>query len=116
MYALNAKDGTVRWRQPIVTPLHPLVINDVIYVTSTSGAVYALNASDGTVRWRSPLNARRASASTVLLIARGELYVGTIDLGGSSSRTMIHALNASNGVEDWHASVSWNVDTVGVAA
>ncbi len=47
---------------------------------------------------------------------RGELYVGMIDLGGSGSKTMIHALNTSSGAEDWYASVVWNVGTVGVAA
>ena len=117
LYALNAQDGTVRWRYPIdtSTPINPLVVNDVIYVASGNG-MYALNASDGTLRWHDPLNTMRAGVTTVPVMIKDELYVGTIDLGVSESKAMIHALNANNGTEDWYASVSWNISTISVAA
>jgi outer membrane protein assembly factor BamB len=117
LYALNAKDGTTRWRQPLMTSLKTLVVNDILYVVLDSGDMYALNANDGTQRWHTPLRSMHAGSTTMPLIIHDELYVGTVDLGSSSpSNAMLHALNTNTGVEDWHASLAWNISTIGVAA
>src|SRR2546429_765191 len=59
-YALNARDGSVRWRyqyQPGNAWSTPTVVNNVVYIGASvdgSGvlkAIVALNASDGSVKW-----------------------------------------------------------------
>jgi outer membrane protein assembly factor BamB len=64
LYALNAQDGSVRWRVQTEIPPGPLVVShDTVYLstqdqTSESGGgegvVYALRTSDGARLWRLP--------------------------------------------------------------
>ncbi|MBO9657638.1 MAG: PQQ-like beta-propeller repeat protein, partial [Chitinophagaceae bacterium] len=55
-YAVNAADGTLKWRIP--TAFHifssPIVSGNTVYITSdgpNSGILYALNIADGTQKW-----------------------------------------------------------------
>lgn len=116
LYALNPQNGVILWRRPIATPFTPLIVNGVIYLASDDGGMYALNAGDGTLLWHNPLNPMRAGETTRPLLLKGEVYVETIDVGGSFT-AILHALNASTGVEDWDASVPDNIGgTIGIAA
>ncbi|HEY7342380.1 MAG TPA: PQQ-binding-like beta-propeller repeat protein [Ktedonobacterales bacterium] len=64
VYALNARDGSVRWREQTEVPAGPLVVSgDILYLSTQDqtggsgggeGAVYALRASDGVRLWRLP--------------------------------------------------------------
>ena len=117
LYALHPRTGAILWRRPMATPFTPLIVNGVIYLASGSGGMYALNASDGTLRWHTPLNPLRAGLTTRPLLLKGEVYVETLDVGGSPLTAIIHALNASTGAEDWNASIPDNIGgTIGIAA
>jgi len=116
LYALSTQDGTVRWSLPMNDPLTFLVSENILYVTSGSTGLYALNKADGTLRWHNPLRSMRAGETTLPILIKDRLYVGTIDVGVSPSKAMIHAIDKEQGTTYWQASVDWNISTLGVAA
>ena len=116
LYALNAQTGAELWHYPIATPLQPLVSNGILYIASFQGGMYALTPRNGRVLWHDPLNGMHAGDVTYPVILGNRLFVETIDLGISPSKAILHALNVSNGIEDWYANVDWNISTIGVAA
>lgn len=97
-------------------PLTFLVSENILYVTSGSTGLYALNKADGTLRWHNPLRSMRAGETTLPILIKDRLYVGTIDVGVSPSKAMIHAIDKEQGTTYWQASVDWNISTLGVAA
>jgi outer membrane protein assembly factor BamB len=116
LYALNPQTGSILWSRPVPTPFNPLIVNGVIYASSASDGVYALNASDGTLRWHNALNPTSTGETVTPVLMNSELYVATVNVGPGPQNATLHALNASNGIEDWNASVAWNVSSIGVAA
>jgi outer membrane protein assembly factor BamB len=98
LVALRRDTGSVAWLQSLKgeassffdVDATPVVIDETVYVTSSSGGVYALDKTSGLVRWRTPLwDASMPSATGNVggLTSDGTyLYVGVADLG-------IHALD-----------------------
>ncbi len=116
LYGLNTRNGAVLWRRQVATPFNPLIANGVLYVASGSGGMDAFDAGNGKLLWHNALNPMHVGVTTRPILLRGEVYVETIDEGISPSKDFLHAINARSGVEDWHATVSWNVGTIGVTA
>lgn len=115
LFALNAQTGATLWRSPIATPLHPLVANGVLYVTSENGGLYALNPKSGALLWQNTLDETQSMYISRPVILENKIYVEALDMSTSPSKVMLHALNVNNGGEDWYTSVAWNISTVGVA-
>ncbi len=101
--ALRRDTGSVAWLQSLKgeavsffdVDATPVVIDETVYVTSSSGGVYALDKTSGLVRWRTPLwDAALPSATGNVggLTSDGiYLYVAVADLG-------IHALDLQGNV------------------
>lgn len=101
--ALRRDTGTVAWLQSLKGEAQaffdvdatPVVVDETIYVTSSSGGVYALDKTSGLVRWRTPLwDASMPSVTGNVggLTSDGTyLYVMAADLG-------IHALDLQGNV------------------
>lgn len=101
--ALRRDTGSVAWLQSLKgeatgffdVDATPMVLDETLYVTSSSGGVYALDKTSGLVRWRTPLwDASMPSASGNVggLTTDGTyLYVAVADLG-------IHALDLQGNV------------------
>lgn len=101
--ALRRDTGSVAWLQSLKgeasgffdVDATPVVLDETLYVTSSSGGVYALDKTSGLVRWRTPLwDASMPSASGNVggLTTDGTyLYVAVADLG-------IHALDLQGNV------------------
>jgi outer membrane protein assembly factor BamB len=101
--ALRRDTGSVAWLQSLKgeasafvdVDATPVVIDETVYVTSSSGGVYALDKTSGLVRWRTSLwdaSIPSASGNVGGLTSDGTLlYVMVADLG-------IHALDLQGNV------------------
>ncbi len=110
LYALNEQNGAVRWQYPLRTQFNVLAANGILYIATDSSGTYALKASNATLLWHNLLNPMLAGDTTIPVLTHNALFVGTIDLGRSPSNAYIYALNPNNGTENWHDSVSWNIE------
>lgn len=99
LFALNASDGTVLWRQETSQYIasSPAVQNGVVYINSADGGVYAFDAGTGAAIWH---HAIRIYYSTSMSIAYGNIY-----LCGSQGAPGLVALNAQTGVTVWSRTV-----------
>ncbi len=97
MYALNADDGSLRWRtstdgrvgsMPFMDWAIPLVTDRIVY-----SGTYALNEQDGTVLWRTELDTRDAGPLALHALSDGTIYA-TTQMG-------IYAINAQDGQIRW---------------
>lgn len=98
LYALDAKDGKVRWRfesdwrsndMPNLIHGTPAVLENVVYFGSENGWFYALNKDNGKVIWKKIItkgiktSARQAASpglvgvSTAPALGYGKIFVGT---------------------------------------
>jgi outer membrane protein assembly factor BamB len=75
LYALSLENGSLVWSFPTEDRIWstPLVVDDVVYVTSLDKHIYALNLSDGSLIWRTPT--RGAIAASPVLVD-GSLWFG----------------------------------------
>ena len=111
LYALNGKDGTVRWQYNASAPVSvATVIDGTVYADANngdgnSGVVYAFNASDGSVLWHYNIN----NYISQLMIANDIAYIGTAATGNSIK---LYVLQASNGSLLW--SYSAHAETPGL--
>jgi len=109
LYALNGKDGTVRWQYNAGAPVYvAAVMQGTVYVDAnngTSAVAYAFNASDGRVLWHYNVN----NYISQLMIESGIVYVGTAATGNS---IRLYALQASRGSLLW--SYSARAETPGL--
>lgn len=98
LYALNGKDGTVRWQFNAGAPIYVAeVMQGVVYAyanNDTRAVVYALNASNGSVLWHYNINDYISN----LMVANGIVYAGTAATGNS---IRLYALRASTGSLLW---------------
>jgi outer membrane protein assembly factor BamB len=115
LYGLNSHNGAILWRHQVATPFTSLIANGVLYVASASSGMDAFDVGNGRVLWHNALNPMHAGETSRPALIEGDVYVETIDVGVDPSNVFLHAINARSGVEDWHATVSWNVSTIGVA-
>lgn len=95
-YALNASDGTLRWKRetgcwivsiPFGDYAQPILANGLLY----SGK-YGLDPASGAVRWQMPMDA------TIGAVADGVIYAYTED--------SVYALSASSGAIRWQYKLS----------
>jgi outer membrane protein assembly factor BamB len=79
IYALNAKNGRVRWRFGADDEVNTAAAyyKGTIYIASDGGTLYALNARTGRLRWKAG-NAREFFYATPT-IAYGRVYIGSTD-------------------------------------
>jgi len=99
LFALNASDGTLLWRQETSYFIgsSPAVQNGVVYINSYDGGVYAFDAGTGAVIWH---HAIRILYFTSMSIAYGNIYLCGFD--GAPGLT---ALDARTGDTVWFRSV-----------
>lgn len=102
LFALNAINGTLRWKFPIIGEMHSLqLVDNILYGSvsdrypATTGHIMAFDASNGKVRWSSPFNFYNTSIGSII---GGMLYV--------SSGNTLFALNISNGHILWSYTTS----------
>lgn len=103
-FALNERDGSVRWRVAIDTngegamALHALT-HDTLFATTTRG-IYAINIQDGQIRWLyQPKEQYPLSGPPVL--ADGLLYSGTLREVGYPLQSFVFALDGASGEVVW---------------
>ncbi len=75
VYALNLADGTLAWRYTTEERVWttPLIVDNVVYVSSMDHMLYALNLADGTLKWK--FEARGAFGGSPVLVDGG-LWIG----------------------------------------
>jgi outer membrane protein assembly factor BamB len=88
MYALDAADGSERWRAELDRLNWPPAVADGTVYVSGRGGIHALDAADGSERWSFQKNICTAPA-----VLNGTVYVG--DYG------TFYALSASIGSQRW---------------
>ena len=109
--ALNAADGTVRWRVQLAQASTPAVValdEGVVYASANDPesppskmALYAFRASDGSVLWHQML-----SGASVAAVSQGVVYLAFgRESGASSPPSEVEALRAQDGSEVWHTSL-----------
>jgi eukaryotic-like serine/threonine-protein kinase len=99
LFALNASDGTLVWRQEMsaFTASSPAVQNGVVYMNSADGGVYAFDAATGAAIWH---HAIRVGYGNSLSIANGSVY-----LCGYEGAPGLVALNAQTGATVWSRAI-----------
>ncbi len=110
VYALNASDGTLRWRYQ--TPderslsVTPTVVDGGVYLGgSRQGYAYALNAQDGRLRWRAPVSKDVTPNSFVVtetVVVTDGLVIGSW-YNQTKGTSALYALDASTGSLRWTA-------------
>jgi len=93
VYALNASNGSVKWKQNYTTHAmdsSPVVVNGVLYFCYEDGSVWAVNASTGVPNW---VFNTFGSVDTSPAVWNGEVFVNVS--GG------LLALRATDGSELW---------------
>jgi len=99
------------WSLDLVSPMglasEPIVVDSVIYVTSSLSRVYAIDARSGTVRWQfdpqirlgeSTQNSYSARVNRGVAVKGRTVFVGTGDC-------RLVAIDAASGVEQWEARI-----------
>lgn len=110
LFALDAADGTERWRHQLDAPVQatPTVGARAVHVVTgwygTHGLGFAVTtvARDGTRRWRFAPRMPYKSF-TVVGVAAGRVFVGTSDDAYAASGETLRALDATTGEESWTA-------------
>lgn len=99
LYALNAADGSLRWKVPEQPSSEsPVIAHDVVYVQDpVSGTVSALRALDGTALWT-------AHSDLSFTLAGDILFTITV----SNGHDTLAALDALTGQPHW----TWQGDTI----
>jgi outer membrane protein assembly factor BamB len=101
VYALTARDASVRWTVPLSQLSGSPVAQDGVVYVSTAGGVYAVRASDGHKLWHGTTAIQVQPGS----IAQGVLY-GSSVLAGID--THLAALNVADGHQLWQIAASTN--------
>jgi outer membrane protein assembly factor BamB len=100
LYALDKYSGSLHWKYQFVTPGHysATIAENVLYL-SRDGA-YAQSLADGAVLWHQHLGSSPSVSFTPSVVLDGVVYLARIDGHG---RSILYALNASDGTEYWHS-------------
>ncbi|MDQ2905744.1 MAG: PQQ-binding-like beta-propeller repeat protein [Chloroflexota bacterium] len=105
IYAIHASDGAPLWSHDLNTGMLPqpldriIVVNGVIYVSSSGNALTALRAKDGSVLW----NDGPGGVNSLPTVANGSMYVSIntqVDLGPHLDE--FAAVSAATGKVLWH--------------
>ncbi len=94
VYAVNLKDGSLKWRYPGDTTMANFVqttpaVNDDSLFIGTGDGLYALNRADGKLRWPQPFHIKNGVTASPIVVG------DTVYFGGGNGR--IYALNAKTG-------------------
>jgi outer membrane protein assembly factor BamB len=106
--ALNAADGSTRWRAQLAVASDPITSvaaeGSIVYLVTTDGTVSALDAASGALRWcaQAPqlVRATTAGPRPLLAVAQGVVYVTQ-----HGRFNAVTALNASNGRQRWQTTL-----------
>lgn len=90
IYALDARNGVLRWLKHIKGAYSVVVMNGTCFTTD-GGGVYALNAKDGTLEWRYDGG---YISPQIVAVAHGFVYVKT-------AQNTLSALDTRNGTVRW---------------
>jgi outer membrane protein assembly factor BamB len=99
LFALNASDGALLWRQQTSYFIgsSPAVQNGVVYINSYDGGVYAFDAATGAAIWH--------RAIRILYFTSPSIAYGNIYLCGFDGAPGLTALDAQTGETVWFRSV-----------
>lgn len=94
VYALN-RHGKMLWHYQAGTPVYAGVViaNDLVIITTRSGAVHAVDLATGKRRWISPFAAYESIQSSPV-VSNGQIFFGSWD-------SYVHALNLADGLPQW---------------
>jgi outer membrane protein assembly factor BamB len=112
VYALNAATGSKIWSFPTGSLIisSPVVVNDLLYISSQNNYFYALNATTGSQLWNyktaGPIDSSPA-------VANGIVYVGIDSQGGGTNYPgVFYALNGLTGSVIWTNQLTFNQQSV----
>ncbi len=93
MYAINADDGTLKWRFKTQAPVtsSPIVVDGVLYFGSNDGNIYSIQLEPLTTLWKLPTRDWVNSSPT---FAEGSIFIGTND-------RHILSIDAKSGQQKW---------------
>jgi outer membrane protein assembly factor BamB len=100
--ALDAADGSERWRTDLAAPVRadPVVADGRVYAGTLAGDLVALDADDGSEAWRAStprsIHQRPAVADGVVYLLTPRKHEAVMD---------VYALDAADGERRWHNSV-----------
>jgi outer membrane protein assembly factor BamB len=106
VFALNARDGSLRWRVSVSPDLFPTdfaLDGSTLYVSTSdssahTSALRALDAATGTLRWRSAFS---GDISPGLAPVADRIYLGWSTCGGPCPTGALLAVNAHTGAIVW---------------
>ncbi len=106
MFALNARDGSLRWRVSVSPDLFPtdFALDGSTFYVSTSdssahtSALRALDAASGTLRWRSAVSGYIGLGMAPI---GDRIYLGWSTCGGPCPTGALLAVNAHTGASVW---------------
>ncbi len=112
LLAVNAKDGSVKWRQPIPAPARssPTIVEGRIFINTIDDQLVAFAANDGHKLWAF----RSATPSTGILGQPAPTYADGLVVGGFSSGE-ITALRAGSGGVAWSDSLAASRGRISIA-
>jgi len=112
LLALNAADGSLRWRQPLPTPARsaPTIVEGRIFLNTIDDQLVALAKDDGRKLWAY----RAAGEATGVLGQPAPTYANGLVVGGFSSGE-ISALRATSGGVAWSDSLAASRGRVSMA-
>lgn len=98
IFAIDARNGVVRWQQTVNSSLRPTIIDNLVFLVSEEGFLFVIDDQTGNViRITNILknieNKKKQIKPTGFIIARSKLYVSL-----NNGRLII--INALNGVEE----------------
>jgi outer membrane protein assembly factor BamB len=137
-YALDAETGTLRWEYPLGNGYGGAVIHDEsIYVSSGDRHLYALEKHTGSLRWKYRFDNPTSHTATIVgnvVLIHGVYALSSVDgtllwhkdlkwctpsvvvdgvvylaSGDGHGRSILYALNASNGTEYWHSHYPYQI-------
>jgi outer membrane protein assembly factor BamB len=115
--ALNASDGTTRWRYAtgVTTPLNLVPDGALLYASfkqptgNLPTAIVALGSADGAVQWQAHLPSSSSYAGgAALTVVGGVDYAAVVD-------GTLHALDGATGAERWQYQIGTGIPQVTVS-
>ncbi|MGO8950569.1 MAG: PQQ-binding-like beta-propeller repeat protein [Ktedonobacterales bacterium] len=109
LYALGKRDGSLHWKYQFASMPYqrPTIADNVVYFNRDEA--YAFNSADGAVLWHQQLGNGHFTPSVIL---DGVVYLASFD---GYERSILYALNASNGTEYWHSDYPQHIIPLAVA-
>ena len=97
LYALEKHTGSLRWKYTFAHSTTATIVGKTVCLSGYY-ALYALSSVDGTLLWHKELESGSGFYHTPPVIVDGVVYL----VCGTHGRSILYALDASNGVEHWH--------------